>query len=80
MAHGLDMVVVAEGVEDEDQLLVLRTLGCDCFQGFLIARPMDAEAFDAFLEGYVPSGELFEEQDSFDEAWRRQQREERARA
>ena len=80
MAHGLEMAVVAEGVEDRDQLIVLRTLGCDCFQGFLIARPLPVEDFDAFLEGYVPPRELFDEQDSFDEYWRRQQREEINRA
>jgi diguanylate cyclase (GGDEF)-like protein len=35
MAHSLDMIVVAEGVERRDQFDVLRSEGCDQFQGFL---------------------------------------------
>ncbi len=73
MAHGLDMAVVAEGVEDKDQLIVLRTLGCDSFQGFLVARPLPVDEFDRFMAGYTPSPELFLEQDSFDENWRTRQ-------
>ena len=40
VGHALGLVVVAEGVEDERQLLAVRTLGCDHAQGYLIARPM----------------------------------------
>ncbi|MEM8981694.1 MAG: EAL domain-containing protein [Pseudomonadota bacterium] len=39
MAHGLDMQVVAEGVESEQQAATLRDLGCDELQGFYFARP-----------------------------------------
>ena len=39
----LGLVVIAEGVEEERQLLALRALGCDRAQGYFIARPM-AEA------------------------------------
>jgi diguanylate cyclase (GGDEF)-like protein len=39
MARALGMRVVAEGVEDEAQLRVLRDLGCDCAQGYLLGRP-----------------------------------------
>jgi diguanylate cyclase (GGDEF)-like protein len=46
MARALGMTVVAEGVESEEQLEVLRRLGCDYAQGFLFARP---EAPDAIL-------------------------------
>ncbi len=42
MAHALDMKIVAEGVEDEEQLHVLDGLGCDLAQGYLFARPMPA--------------------------------------
>jgi len=46
MAHALDLVVAAEGVEREEQLEELLTLGCDYGQGFLFASPQPAEALD----------------------------------
>ncbi len=42
LAHGLEMEVVAEGVETEDQLNVLSDLGCDVLQGYLFSRPLPA--------------------------------------
>ena len=39
MAHALDMVVAAEGVENESQLVQLTELGCDRAQGFHLGRP-----------------------------------------
>jgi diguanylate cyclase (GGDEF)-like protein len=49
MAHALGMEVVAEGVENEEQLAILRTLGCNEVQGYLVARPMAAEAMAGLL-------------------------------
>jgi diguanylate cyclase (GGDEF)-like protein len=49
MAHALGMEVVAEGVENEEQLAILRTLGCNEVQGYLVARPMPAEAMASLL-------------------------------
>ena len=43
MAHALGMSVVAEGVETEEQLAILRHLDCNEVQGFYIARPVPAE-------------------------------------
>ncbi|MGI9509849.1 MAG: putative bifunctional diguanylate cyclase/phosphodiesterase, partial [Geminicoccaceae bacterium] len=40
MAHGLNMQVIAEGVETEAQLDLLKHYGCDEAQGYLLARPM----------------------------------------
>ncbi len=44
MAHRLDLLVVAEGVETATQLDYLRSLGCDEVQGYLTGRPMAPEA------------------------------------
>ncbi len=43
MAHSLGLVVVGEGVETVAQLHMLRGLGCDEVQGFLLGRPMPAD-------------------------------------
>jgi len=43
LAHSLDRTVVAEGVETQELLDMLRTLGCDTVQGFLIGRPTSAK-------------------------------------
>ena len=40
MAHALGIGTLAEGVETEAARSVLRELGCDRFQGYLVARPM----------------------------------------
>jgi len=42
MAHALGMSVVAEGVETEEQLAILRKLDCNEVQGYYIARPVPA--------------------------------------
>jgi len=44
LAHALDMRVIAEGVETDAQLELLKVSGCDEIQGFKIARPQRAEA------------------------------------
>jgi diguanylate cyclase (GGDEF)-like protein/PAS domain S-box-containing protein len=43
MAHSLGMKVVAEGVEQAQQLVFLSELGCDEAQGYLLGRPVPAE-------------------------------------
>lgn len=48
MAGALDLAVIAEGIESEAQLDKVRAEGCAAFQGFLRARPMEAEAFLSF--------------------------------
>ena len=40
MAHSLKLNVVAEGVENSEQLAIIQNQGCDNVQGFLIAKPM----------------------------------------
>ncbi len=44
MARALDLRVVAEGIETEQQLTVLRQMGCDLAQGYLLGRPGVPEA------------------------------------
>ncbi len=50
MAHNLDLKVIAEGVENEQQLAFLLDHGCDEMQGYLFSRPVPAEEFPAFLK------------------------------
>jgi diguanylate cyclase (GGDEF)-like protein/PAS domain S-box-containing protein len=62
MAHALDLRVVAEGVETEEQMIRLRTLGCDEAQGFFFARPGPAGVIDDRLraEASASAGRLEE--------------------
>jgi EAL domain-containing protein (putative c-di-GMP-specific phosphodiesterase class I) len=57
MAHGLGLLVVAEGVEAREELEVLKRHGCDECQGFLFSRPIALETFTRLLGGTQPSGE-----------------------
>jgi EAL domain-containing protein (putative c-di-GMP-specific phosphodiesterase class I) len=50
MAHSLGLRVIAEGVETEPQLQYLRRNGCDLAQGYLLSRPVEADAVTALLE------------------------------
>ncbi len=47
LAHSLKLKVVAEGIETEEQLRLLRLLGCDEMQGFLIGRPVAGDVFES---------------------------------
>jgi len=49
MGRSLNLRVVAEGVEDEDQLARLREKGCDLVQGYLLSRPLPASEIPAFV-------------------------------
>lgn len=44
LAHGLGMLVVAEGAETESELAVLRKLNADSVQGYIFAKPMPADS------------------------------------
>jgi diguanylate cyclase (GGDEF)-like protein/PAS domain S-box-containing protein len=49
LGRALGLRVVAEGIEQPRQLLVLREMGCDEGQGFLVARPMAAPGVEALI-------------------------------
>jgi diguanylate cyclase (GGDEF)-like protein len=46
LAHALKLNAVAEGVETDEQLLQLRSLGCDEMQGYLFGEPVPVESFE----------------------------------
>jgi EAL domain-containing protein (putative c-di-GMP-specific phosphodiesterase class I) len=58
LAHGLGLTVTAEGVETEEQLKLLRDLGCDVAQGYFVAEPLQPDQLLPWL-------------DAFDERWHR---------
>lgn len=67
LAHSLNLKVLAEGVENSDQLYLLTALGCDEVQGFYLAMPMTAEDLAETLGGthgkevtQLPVTELFD--------------------
>ncbi|MWV10782.1 EAL domain-containing protein [Pseudomonas sp. R-28-1W-6] len=53
MAHGLELKVVAEGVETQAQMDFLKAQRCDEIQGFLISPPLPAEQFAELLRAHA---------------------------
>ena len=53
LAHRLGLRVTAEGVERADQLVALRAMDCDDFQGYLVSPALDAEAFARFCQEWT---------------------------
>ena len=51
MGAGLDLAMVAEGVENDDQLRFVTSQGCDFAQGYLFGKPMPEEAYLDYLKG-----------------------------
>ena len=49
MAHHLEYQVVAEGVETKEQLEIIKKIGCDYCQGFLLSRPLPTEEASELL-------------------------------
>jgi diguanylate cyclase len=48
MAKALELQIIAEGVEQADELETLRAEGCDYFQGFLLSPPLTPDEFERF--------------------------------
>ncbi len=55
LADSLNLEVVAEGVESESQIVLLRELGCTRFQGYAISRPLPADQLLAWLQERRPA-------------------------
>ncbi|WP_192508584.1 putative bifunctional diguanylate cyclase/phosphodiesterase [Pseudoalteromonas aurantia] len=51
IAHNLDLHVVAEGVEQAEQLVLLEELNCQTIQGYYYSKPLSPEEFSEFLRG-----------------------------
>ncbi len=49
LGHGLNLVVIAEGVETEEQLQFLKSKGCEQMQGYYFSRPLSAEDVTVLL-------------------------------
>jgi diguanylate cyclase (GGDEF)-like protein/PAS domain S-box-containing protein len=52
MAHNFNLDVMAEGVETNTQLALLKNLGCLNYQGYLFSKPVPIDAFEALLKNY----------------------------
>jgi len=55
LGRALDMTLLAEGVETEEQRVLLRLAGCEEMQGYLFARPASREALDRLLAETAPA-------------------------
>lgn len=60
LAHALGMDVTAEGVDSPAAMALLRVMGCDLMQGFLIAKPLRLGELRAFLDARVERPATFE--------------------
>jgi len=58
VAHSLEMIAHAEGVETEDEYAFLRANGCRFAQGYWFARPMPAAGFEALIREGLPLGRV----------------------
>jgi len=53
LGHKLEMMVVAEGIEDQETWNLLSDLGCDTAQGYFIAKPMPAEQLVRWVKSRI---------------------------
>jgi EAL domain-containing protein (putative c-di-GMP-specific phosphodiesterase class I) len=53
LGHALGLVVVAEGIEHQEELDAARALGCDQAQGYFIARPMGEAEIPLWLAAHA---------------------------
>ena len=58
MGRSLGLAVIAEGVETEEQLTLLAREGCNFYQGFLCAPPVDVRTLETLVRAWSPTGEV----------------------
>ena len=51
MCHELGELCIAEGVEDHETRKLLNSMGCDMYQGYLLAKPIPVRDFEKIIEG-----------------------------
>jgi len=59
LAHAADMRIVAEGVENKEQMRILLKNGVDYLQGYLFSRPLPAQELEEQLDNFVRVSEVF---------------------
>lgn len=52
IAESMEMRVIAEGVEQAEELALLKDLGCHELQGYYLSKPLDADSAEAFIVAY----------------------------
>lgn len=52
ICHGLGCKMIAEGVETQEQLDILTSLGCDMVQGYLFSKPLPHDGFEQYMKDY----------------------------
>jgi diguanylate cyclase (GGDEF)-like protein/PAS domain S-box-containing protein len=58
LSRAMGLPVIAEGVETEEQRVILADLGCHSFQGFLCSRPLPVDEFERLLPGFAANSTL----------------------
>ncbi|TAN66769.1 MAG: bifunctional diguanylate cyclase/phosphodiesterase [Methylobacter sp.] len=58
LAESMGLVVIAEGVESEEQRRFLARHGCHAYQGYLFSKPLSLEHFEAYIAGAAQKEEL----------------------
>ncbi|MEG4341822.1 EAL domain-containing protein [Microcoleus sp. A003_D6] len=57
LASSLELEAIAEGVETQEQLIILRSLGCNSYQGYFFSRPLEEEGAVALLSAATLLGD-----------------------
>ena len=59
IAHGMDLSVVAEGIETDEHLAFLMGKGCEYGQGYLFSKPLPVKEFEKFIQSHAkPTAEM----------------------
>lgn len=54
MGHSMGLQILAEGIETKEQMILLKSYGCDLGQGYFMSKPIPADALEAFLNERAP--------------------------